>query len=74
MKGKPIIIIAGEPYSVFFEIFFKTLKSKSIKKISKPIILIACKKLLLNQMKALNFKFYVEELNIANLNISINKT
>ena len=70
MKGKPIIIIAGEPYSVFFEIFFKTLKSKSIKKISKPIILIACKKLLLNQMKALNFKFYVEELNIANLNIS----
>ena len=28
MKNKNIIIMAGEPYSVFFEIFFKTLKKK----------------------------------------------
>ena len=26
MKTKPIIIIAGEPYSVFLEIFFKSFK------------------------------------------------
>ena len=28
MKNKNIIIIAGEPYSVFSEIFFKTFKKK----------------------------------------------
>ena len=26
MKIKPIIIVSGEPYGVFLEIFFKTLK------------------------------------------------
>ena len=37
MNNKPIIIIAGEPYSVFLEIFFKTLKSKEIKLINSVI-------------------------------------
>ena len=27
MKIKPIIIVAGEPYSTFLEIFFKSYKS-----------------------------------------------
>ena len=31
MKNKNIIIVAGEPYSVFFEIFFKTFKKKKFK-------------------------------------------
>ena len=39
MNYKPIIIVAGEPNSVFFEIFFKVIK----KKIKSPIILIASK-------------------------------
>jgi len=49
---KPIIIVAGEPNSVFFELFFKVIK----KKIRSPIILIASKKLIVNQAKVLKKK------------------
>jgi 4-hydroxy-L-threonine phosphate dehydrogenase PdxA len=49
---KPIIIVAGEPNSVFFELFFKVIK----KKIKSPIILIASKKLILKQAKILKTK------------------
>jgi len=52
MKNKPILIVAGEPNSIFFELFFKVIK----KKIKSPIILIASKKLLLNQAKILKTK------------------
>ena len=51
-NSKPIIIVAGEPKSVFFEIFFKTLKFKKYK---RPLILIASRKILNQQIK--NFKF-----------------
>jgi 4-hydroxythreonine-4-phosphate dehydrogenase len=46
---KPIIIVAGEPNSIFFELFFKVIK----KKIRSPIILIASKKLIKRQSKIL---------------------
>ena len=49
MNYKPIIIVAGEPNSVFFELFFKVVK----KKIKSPIILIASKKLITRQAKIL---------------------
>jgi 4-hydroxy-L-threonine phosphate dehydrogenase PdxA len=49
---KPIIIVAGEPNSIFFELFFKVIK----KKIKSPIILIASKKLILKQAKILKKK------------------
>jgi 4-hydroxythreonine-4-phosphate dehydrogenase len=52
MNYKPIIIVAGEPNSVFFELFFKVIK----KKIMSPIILIASKKLILKQAKILKTK------------------
>jgi 4-hydroxy-L-threonine phosphate dehydrogenase PdxA len=52
MNYSPIIIVAGEPNSVFFELFFKVIK----KKIKSPIILIASKKLLLKQAKILKKK------------------
>ena len=68
MKNKPIILVAGEPYSVFFEIFFKSLKRKSIRSIKNPIILIASKKLLINQMKSLKYKYKVNEIFFENLN------
>ena len=55
-KNKPILIVAGEPFSVFLEIFFK---SRKIKKIKKKIILIVSKKLLLAQMKLLNFNYKI---------------
>ncbi len=50
---KPIIIVAGEPNSIFLEIFFKALRFKRYK---SPIILICSKKLLLNEMKKFRFK------------------
>ena len=51
-KFKPIIIVAGEPNSIFIEIFFKALK----RKIKSPIILVASYKLLKLQMKKLKYK------------------
>ncbi len=53
MNYKPILIANGEPNSIFFEIFFKTLK---LIKVKNPIILITSKKLLKIQMKKFNFK------------------
>jgi len=53
MKNKPIILVAGEPNSIFLEIFFKAIK---FKKYNSPLILICCKKILLDQMKKNRFK------------------
>ncbi len=53
MKNKPILIVAGDPQSVFFEIFFKTLK---ICKFKSPLILITSQKFLKLQMKKFNYK------------------
>ena len=61
MKSKPIIIVAGEPYSVFLEIFFKCIKNKKTK---KPIILIVSKDLFFMQMKKLGFNFKINLINI----------
>ncbi len=49
---KSIVIVAGEPNSIFLEIFFKSLKKIKIK---KPLILIASYKIVKLQMKKLNF-------------------
>ena len=75
MNSKPILIVAGEPNSVFLEIFFKSLKTHNFK---KPIILIASLKLLKLQMKKLKFKKKIKLLDIDELkkyklnNLSIN--
>tara|TARA_B100001121_G_scaffold305871_1_gene324331 strand:+ start:108 stop:1073 length:966 start_codon:yes stop_codon:yes gene_type:complete len=53
MSSKIILIIAGEPNSVFLEIFLKSLKSLKTK---KSIILISSLKILNLQMKKLNYK------------------
>ena len=53
MNYKPILIVAGEPNSIFLEIFFKIYKKKKLK---NPIILIAFLNLLNLQMKKLKFK------------------
>ena len=60
MKIKPIIIVSGEPNSVFSEILFKSLKKI---KINKPIILFSSHKLLKLQMKKLNYKINIKILN-----------
>ena len=66
MNYKPIIIVAGEPNSVFFEIFFKVIK----KKIKSPIILIASEKLIIKQASVLRKKI---SLNLINENDVIKK-
>ena len=48
MNKQPIIIVSGEPNSIFLEIFFKSLKYKKYK---SPLIIIASKKLLQEQMR-----------------------
>ena len=67
MKIKPLLIIAGEPNSIFLEIFFKSCKKINIK---KPILLIVSKNLLLSQMKKLNYNFKFNFLQKDNFNIS----
>ncbi len=54
MNKKPILIVAGEPYSIFSEIFFKSLKKIFLR---RPLILIASKQLFTKQMKKLGYKF-----------------
>ena len=48
MKNNSILIVAGEPKSVFLEVFFKAIKDKKYK---SPIILICNKKILIKHMK-----------------------
>ena len=60
MNYKPIILVGGEPYSIFFEIFFKSIKKKKIK---NPIIVISSKKLMISQMKKLNFYYKINLIN-----------
>ena len=60
MGKEPIIIVGGEPNSVFLEIFFKSLKTHTYK---SPLIIIISKKLLLRQMKKLDFDFKVNDIN-----------
>ena len=66
MNYKPIIIVAGEPNSIFFEIFFKVIR----KKIKSPIILIASKKIIMKQAKIFKKKI---KLNLVNEIEIINK-
>ena len=70
MSYNPILIVAGEPNSIFLEIFFKTLKKTKIK---RPLILIASSNLVRLQMKKLNFKKKIKILDNKNyLNLDIN--
>ena len=64
MNYKPIIIVAGEPNSIFFEIFFKALKTEKFK---SPILLIASIDILKLQMKKLKFKRKVKLLTLSEL-------
>ena len=68
MAYKPIVIVAGEPNSIFSEIFFKSLKYKKFK---SPIILIASHKLIKLQMKKLNIKMKIRLIDFLNLENSL---
>ena len=64
MNYKPIIVTAGDPESIFYEIFFKSLKKKIF---LSPIILISSKDVLLRNMES--FKFYkkIRYINVINI-------
>lgn len=60
MNNKPIIIVAGEPNSIFSEILFKSLKEYTPK---NPIILIISYQLLIKQLNILKIKPTINLLN-----------
>ena len=66
MSYKPILIVSGEPNSVFLEIFFKVIKLKNFK---SPIILISSENILKKQMKKLKFKKKIKLLNYKKLEL-----
>ena len=62
---KPILIVAGEPFSIFSEILFKSIKKHKIK---RPIVVISSYDLIKAQMSFLKFKI---PLNIVPQNFKI---
>ena len=67
MKNNPILIVAGEPFSIFIEIFLKTLNKFEVK---KSIIIIVSKELFIQQMKELNFHFKINLIDKNNINFN----
>ena len=65
MKLKPILIVGGEPNSIFSEILIKSLNKTRIK---TPIVLIYSKKLLNLQLIKLKYKKKIKILNFEKLN------
>ena len=61
----PILIVHGEPHSIFIELLIKSLKK--LKNLNRPIILICSNDILKKHSKKFNFKF---KINIVNENYS----
>ena len=59
MNFNPIIIVGGEPQSIFLEIFLKAVK----KKLKHPIILISSKNVLKKNLRKFNNNLKLNELN-----------
>ena len=57
----PILIINGEPHSIFIELLIKSLKK--LKNLSRPIILICSNNLLKKHSKKFRFKFRLNYIN-----------
>jgi len=55
VNKKPLIIVPGEPYSVFLEIFFRIFKKSFYKNYKRPIILIGSKNLVKMQMEKMKY-------------------
>ena len=65
MKNNPILLIAGEPKSIFLEIFFKIIRHKKFK---SPLVLLCSKRDLKHQMNKFKFKRKIKLLEINKLN------
>jgi len=64
MNKKPILVVSGEPNSIFFEIFFKSLISNKFK---CPIIVIVSNKIFKFHKKKLKYNFKINLLDINKL-------
>ena len=64
MNSSPILIVPGEKKSIFFEIFFKSIKSKNI---ISPLILVCSKKILDKEVKKNNLNIKIELINLAQI-------
>jgi len=74
VKNKPLLIVLGEPNSIFSEILFKAYKKKIIQKFNKPIVIIGSENLLKLQMKFLKYSIKIKKINSLNLkNANLNK-
>ena len=77
MKNKPILIVLGEPNSIFSELLFKVFKNELPKKLNRPLLLIGSEKLLQSQMKSLKYSAKIKKVkfskntNLNNKNINI---
>ena len=61
MSSNPILIVPGEKKSIFFEIFFKSLKSKTF---VSPLILICDNQNLNKEIKKYNFNKYIKQIKL----------
>ena len=67
----PILIINGEPHSIFIELLIKSLKK--LKNLNRPIILICSYDIIKKHSKRFNFKFKINIVNENYSNIKIKK-
>ena len=65
MKLKPIVIVHGEPKSIFLEIFFKSLK----KNYKSPIVLISSLNLVNSYIRKFNIKKKINIIEIKSINL-----
>ena len=74
MKNNPILIVLGEPNSIFSELLFKSYKQKIIQKFNRPIVLIGSENLLKQQMKFLKYSIKINKINAIDLKkINLNR-
>jgi len=74
VKNKPLLIVLGEPNSIFSEILFKSYKKKIAEKLNRPILIIGSVDLLKSQMKLLKYSIKIKSINLKNLkNLKLNK-
>ena len=72
MNNKPILIVLGEPNSIFSELLFKVFKNKIYKKINRPLLIVGSEKLLRAQMRALRYVINIKKIKFSK-NTKLNK-
>ena len=67
MNNKPVLIVLGEPNSIFSELLFKVYKNKSSQKINRPLVIIGSEKLLKAQMKTLKYLINIKKIKFSKI-------